>query len=163
MGLLALLAMMWRRHAQTQVEGRAAWLYPLLVFGGFGAIDILLKLVSQAGLSFPATMLAMFVLALVVAFGLLLWRIARGWTRFTRRSFVAGVLLGLLNFANIAFYLRGHQVLSKQPAQVFASMNLGVVALGALVGVLVFRERLSWINAAGVVLAGIAIAMIALA
>lgn len=161
LGLLALLAMMWRRHVAERGDGRSAWLYPLLVFAGFGAIDILLKRVAQAGLSFAATLLAMFVLALVVAFALLLWRVIRGQTRLAWRSAAAGLLLGLLNFANIAFYLRGHQVLSKQPAQVFASMNLGVVALGALVGVLLFRERLSWINAGGVALALLAIGLLA--
>lgn len=35
----------------------------------------------------------------------------------------------------------------------FASMNVGVVAPGALVGLLLFRERLSRLNLAGVVLA----------
>jgi multidrug transporter EmrE-like cation transporter len=40
-------------------------------------------------------------------------------------------------------------------------MNLGVVALGALVGLLVFRERLSRFNLAGVALALVAIGVIA--
>ena len=38
-------------------------------------------------------------------------------------------------------------------------MNLGVVALGALVGTLVFREKLSRLNLAGVALAVAAIAL----
>ena len=40
-------------------------------------------------------------------------------------------------------------------------MNLGVVALGALVGLLLFRERLSRLNLAGVALALLAIGVIA--
>src|SRR6185312_5361900 len=51
--------------------------------------------------------------------------------------------------------------LRQHPALVFASMNLGVVVLGALTGVLLFRERLSRINLAGLGLALLAIALLA--
>jgi len=40
-------------------------------------------------------------------------------------------------------------------------MNLGVVALGALAGLAVFRERLSRVNLAGLVLAVLAITLLA--
>ncbi|HUH54664.1 MAG TPA: EamA/RhaT family transporter, partial [Rhodanobacter sp.] len=104
---------------------------------------------------------AMFALALPVAFALALWRRCRGGARFTARNLLGGVLLGLFNFGNILFYLRGHRALPQHPALVFASMNIGVVALGALVGVLLFRERLSRLNLAGVLLAALAIGWIA--
>jgi drug/metabolite transporter (DMT)-like permease len=50
--------------------------------------------------------------------------------------------------------------LPDHPALVFASMNLGVVALGALIGLFAFRERLSRLNLLGLVLALVAIALI---
>jgi hypothetical protein len=40
------------------------------------------------------------------------------------------VALGLANFGNILFYLRGHRALPQYPALVFVSTNIGVVALG---------------------------------
>jgi multidrug transporter EmrE-like cation transporter len=40
-------------------------------------------------------------------------------------------------------------------------MNIGVVALGAVVGLVLFRERLSRLNLAGVALAVIAIGVLA--
>jgi drug/metabolite transporter (DMT)-like permease len=163
LGLLALLCMVWRNGQGTAERGVAGWLYPLLVFGGFGVIDILFKHVAQAGVPLGASLQAMFALALLVAFALQLWRRLQGRTRFTARSALAGVALGLANFGNILFYLRGHQALPQHSALVFASMNIGVVALGALVGTLVFRERLSWLNLAGVALALVAIVLIALA
>ncbi|KZC17809.1 hypothetical protein RHOFW510R12_10905 [Rhodanobacter sp. FW510-R12] len=161
LGLLALLCMVWRGGHGAGAGGAAGWLYPLLVFGGFGVIDILFKRVAQAGVPLGAALQAMFALALLVAFALQLWRRARGHTRFTARSPLAGLLLGLANFGNILFYLRGHRALPQHPALVFASMNLGVVVLGALVGLLLFRERLSRLNLAGVALALLAIGLIA--
>ncbi|AGG87342.1 MULTISPECIES: membrane protein [Rhodanobacter] len=161
LGLLALLGMVWRSGHGTVTRGTAGWLYPLAVFAGFGVIDILFKRVAQAGVPLGASLQAMFALALLVAFALQLWRRARGQARFTARSALAGALLGLANFGNILFYLRGHRALPQHPALVFASMNLGVVALGALVGLLLFRERLSRLNLAGVGLALLAIGVIA--
>ena len=161
LGLLALLCMVWRSGHGTPQRGAGGWLYPLVVFGGFGVIDILFKRVAQAGVPLGASLQAMFALALLVAFALQLWRRTRGPTRFTLRSALAGLLLGLANFGNILFYLRGHRALPQHPALVFASMNLGVVALGALVGLLLFRERLSRLNLAGVALALLAIGVIA--
>ncbi|HEY8683900.1 MAG TPA: EamA family transporter [Rhodanobacter sp.] len=161
LGLLALLCMVWRSGQDRAEHGAAGWLYPLLVFGGFGAIDILFKRVAQAGVPLGASLQAMFALALLVAFALQLWRRLQGRIRFSVRSALAGVALGLANFGNILFYLRGHQVLPQHPALVFASMNVGVVALGALVGMGVFRERLSRLNLGGVALALLAIVLIA--
>lgn len=160
LGLLALACMVWRGGADTGT-GAATWLYPLLVFAGFGSIDILFKRVALAGVPLGVSLQAMFALALVVAFALQLWRRARGTTRFTARSALAGLLLGAANFGNILFYLRGHRALPDHPALVFASMNIGVVALGALVGLLLFRERLSRLNLAGVALAAVAIGVLA--
>ncbi len=175
LGLLALIAMVWRPRADAAdgdvvrggtgfpavSTGAARWLYPLLVFAGFGVIDILFKQVALAGVPLGASLQAMFALALLIGFALQLWRRARGQMRFTARSALGGVALGLFNFGNILFYLRGHQALPQHPALVFTSMNIGVVALGAVVGLLVFREHLSRINFGGVVLAVLAIVVLA--
>lgn len=156
LGLLALTCMVW--HADSSDE-RTGWGWPLAVFAGFGMIDVLFKRVAAAGLPLGSSLLAVFALALVVAFAI---ELARG-LRFTLRSALGGLLLGLCNFGNILFYLRAHRALPEQPALVFASMNLGVVALGALVGMALFKERLSRTNALGLLLALAAIALLACA
>jgi drug/metabolite transporter (DMT)-like permease len=161
LGLLALTCMVWRVAPASNGHAERGWLCPLVVFVGFGAIDILFKRVAAAGAPFPASLQAMFALALVVSLVILLWRRWHDRTFFTLRDAVAGLLLGLANFGNIVFYVRGHQTLPDHPSLVFASMNLGVVALGAVVGTVAFRERLSWVNGVGVVLALGAIGVIA--
>ena len=158
LGLVALACMVWRSDV-GESERRDAWLWPLAVFAGFAAIDILFKHVARAGTPFAASLQAMFALALAVSFAIQLGRRVAGKTRFTLRNALAGLLLGLANFGNIVFYVRAHQALADRPSLVFAAMNLGVVALGALVGTLAFRERLSRLNLVGVVLAVIAIAL----
>lgn len=160
LGLLALLGMVWRKERGRDAGGAAGWGWPVLVFAGFGAIDVLFKRVAASGVPLPALLLAMFALALPVAFALAAWRRLRGAARFTLRSLLGGLLLGLCNFGNILFYLRAHRALPQHPALVFASMNLGVVVLGALTGVLAFRERLSRLNLAALLLALLAIVLL---
>lgn len=160
LGLLALLGMVWRAEPGRGEGGPASWRWPLLVFAGFGAIDVLFKRVAAAGVPLGTSLLAMFALALPVAFALAVWQRQRGGMRFTLPSVIGGLLLGLLNFGNIFFYLRAHRALPHDPALVFASMNLGVVVLGALAGVAVFREKLSRINLAALGLALLAIVLL---
>ena len=157
LGLLALACMVWRAPRGDAGRGVVRWGWPLAVFAGFGLIDVLFKRVAAAGLPLGSSLLAVFALALVVAFTLQFARRAR----FTLRSALGGLLLGLCNFANILFYLHAHRALPTQPALVFASMNLGVVVLGAVVGVALFKERLSRTNVAGLLLALAAIALLA--
>lgn len=154
LGLLALACMVWRADSAGDTTG---WGWPLAVFAGFGVIDVLFKRVAAAGLPLGSSLLAVFALALVVAFAL---EFAQR-SRFTLRSALGGLLLGLCNFGNILFYLRAHRALPEQPALVFASMNLGVVVLGALAGIALFKERLSRTNAIGLLLALAAIALLA--
>jgi len=68
-----------------------------------------------------------------------------------------GWILGIANFGNVLFYLKAHQALSGSPSLVFSSMDIGVIGLGAFVGLVIFREKLSMINKVGIALAVVAI------
>ncbi|MBN8728332.1 MAG: EamA/RhaT family transporter [Xanthomonadales bacterium] len=158
LGLVALAGVAWRSGPREDRPG-CAWTWPLLVFAGFGVIDVLFKRVAAAGLPLGTALAVVFALALPIAFAIAL---ARG-TRLDGRGLAGGVSLGLLNFGNILFYLRAHRALPDSPALVFASMNLGVVALGALVGLVVFREQLGRLNLAALLLALVAIGVLVVA
>ena len=71
-----------------------------------------------------------------------------------------GWVLGVANFGNILFYLKAHTALSTSPSTVFSAMNIGVITLGAIVGLFVFHERLSLLNKIGIGLAIVAIIII---
>lgn len=123
------------------------WL--LGVWLGFGLIDILFKQLSKSGAGFSSSLLVTFILAGTLLFS---WLLIRG-TQWQQRSIFAGLLLGLLNFGNIYFYIRAHQLFPENPTLVFSTMNIGVITLGTLVGAGFFKEKLSWLSVAGVVLA----------
>ncbi|NYF21983.1 drug/metabolite transporter (DMT)-like permease [Xanthomonas sp. JAI131] len=160
LGLLAIAGIVHRPAAAPAGAARAApWL--LLVWAGFALIDVSLKRIAQAGTPFAASLLVAFAIAFVLLLGVQLWRHLRGSAPLAWRNLGAGLLLGALNFGNIAFYVRAHQALPDSPAVVFAAMNLGVIVLGALLGVLAFGEKTSAWNRAGLGLALLAIVLIA--
>jgi drug/metabolite transporter (DMT)-like permease len=121
----------------------------LSVWVGYGVIDILFKQMAKTGAAFSSSLLISFSIAAVVIFGYLIAK-RSAWDR---RNVVAGLVLGTLNFGNIYFYIRAHQVFPDNPTLVFSAMNIGVISLGAIVGAGFFKEKLSWINILGIVLA----------
>lgn len=160
-GLVAIVCIVMRDGRDTSSStGAARWALPLLVLVGFAAIDVLLKQIAAAGVPFASSLQISFGLAFVLMMLLQLFRHHSGRTRLGLRHLLAGLLLGAVNFGNIVFYIQAHRALPDSPATVFATMNVGVVLLGTLVGVGLFGERLGRINRIGIALAVVAIAII---
>lgn len=149
------LACLLRKPGPDAAQPGAVWLWPLAVWAGYGVIDVMFKLVARSGGAFAPALLAVFVLAGLLT---LIWLLAHR-TDWRARDLASGAVLGLANFGNIYTYIRAHQSLPDQPALVFASMNMGVIALGTAAGALFFKEKLSALNLAGLVIALAAIAV----
>ncbi|HSD39517.1 MAG TPA: EamA family transporter [Rhodocyclaceae bacterium] len=163
LGMLAVVGILARPAQQAAHGSLRMWPALLTVWVGFACVDVLLKHISAAGTPFGASLQVSFALAFV---GMLIWqgiRVMRGQTKLTAKNFAAGLLLGLINFGNIIFYVMAHRAMPGQPAVIFASMNIGVVVLGTLVGVIGFGEKLSWLNRAAIGLAIVSIGLIAMA
>lgn len=161
LGLVAMLMISLRPRGPSVTATPGSWRWLLGVWVGFAVVDILLKQVALSGTPSMAALLACFSIAFVLMLVLQLWRHFSGRSRLNLRNLGAGALLGLLNGGNILFYVHAHQALPESPATVFAGMNIGVVVLGALVGVLAFGEPTSRWNRVGLGLAVVAISLIA--
>lgn len=148
--LVAFLALFFLLYKPTSsIENRLKAIAALIgVWLIWGTSGILFKKVALMGGAFPTTLFIAFVLAALVMFSYLL--IKR--TKWSVSSFIAGTLLGGLNFANILFYIYAHQFFKQNPTLVFATMDLGVICLGTVVGAWLFKERLSKINLLGIAL-----------
>lgn len=165
-GLLAIVCIVLRQRADAAkpAANGQGWWWPVLVFVGMGAIDILFKRVAQlTGVPFADVLLATFVLAFALAMLAMIWLYARGRARWRWRHAGGAVLLGAFNFGNILFYIQAHRHLARDPALVFSTMNIGVIVLATLVGVWWFSERIGWLNRIGLVLAVVAVGVLATA
>jgi drug/metabolite transporter (DMT)-like permease len=149
----------WQKGGGKATSG--SWLYLLLVFVGMGIIDVLFKQIATfKAVPYTTSLFIVFVLSFICALILFIIKLARRKTKFSFPHILIGGALGAFNFGNILFYLKAHKALASQPSTVFTAMNIGVIVIGTLVGLVVFKEKLSTLNRVGIFLAIAAIVVI---
>jgi len=160
-GFIAIFLTLFRKS--TGRSEKFSYLYPVLVFIGFGVIDVIFKqLALDQSIPYTSALLIVFCVSFLVAMLILLYTVAVKKQKVQLINFACGIVLGCFNFGNILFYMKAHRALSGNPSTVFAAMNMGVILLGSLVGIVLFREKVSRINYIGITLALAAILLITL-
>lgn len=161
-GIIAILCTIpWNQRSAGRA-GKMTWVYLLIIFVGIGIIDVLFKQIALfKDVPYTTSLFVIFILSFIVSAIILLVQILRKKTKFSWPHILIGWFLGLANFGNIIFYIKAHKALADSPLTVFAAVNIGVIITGAVVGLAVFKEKLSLVNKIGLVLAIIAIVIIA--
>lgn len=156
-GFPALLLILSKPSKNTKNK----WIYPTVVLLGFGIIDILFKQIALfTTLPYTTSLFIVFSIALVIMLAVVGYELLFNKVRIETKNIIFGGLVGIFNFGNILFYLKAHQVFAKNPSTVFAGMNMGVIIIGSLVGIFVFKEKLTKTNYAGLFMALVAIVLI---
>ncbi len=160
-GFPAILLILSR--SQKEESKNREWIYPALVLLGFGIIDVLFKQVALLpGTGYTSSLFIIFCGALIISTIIVVYEIIFRNKRFSIINLAFGALVGIFNFCNILFYLKAHKQFSDNPSTVFAAMNMGVIVLGSVVGIIIFKEKLVKKNYLGIALALGAIVLIAL-
>ncbi|MEC5165407.1 drug/metabolite transporter (DMT)-like permease [Flavobacterium sp. PL11] len=137
------------------------WIYPALVLLGFGLIDILFKQIAlYTTLPYTTSLFVVFSVALLIMIMVIVYESIIKNTALEFKNLAFGGLVGVFNFGNILFYLKAHQAFSENPSTVFAGMNIGVIILGSIIGIFMFKEKLTKLNYLGLFLALIAIVLL---
>lgn len=161
LGFLAILLTFIRKSDMEKKSSN--WIYPIAVFLGFGIIDVLFKQIAlYKTMPYTTSIFTVFTMAFLVSLALVSYFVITKKTKLQLVNLACGLILGLFNFGNILFYMKAHKALSENPSTVFAAMNLGVIVVGSLVGILVFKEKLSKLNYVGIGLALVAVIFITL-
>lgn len=150
LGVFAVLLVLFgQMNSSSNHQSRKAIFALLSVWSGYAAVDILLKYTSSLGLQFTLTLNLIFITSFILSISYLLVQKTQKWQL---KSAIAGLVLGVLNFSNIALYVKAHILLKDSPAIVFASMNILVVLLGIASGVILYKEKLKWSTTLGILL-----------
>lgn len=156
-GFPALLLILTKPSQNTENK----WIYPAVVLLGFGIIDILFKQIAlYTSLPYTTSLFVVFGIALLIMIGAVVYDVIVSKKPMHFKNIIFGGLVGIFNFGNILFYLKAHKAFAENPSTVFAGMNMGVIVIGSLVGIFVFKEKLTKMNYAGLFLALIAIVLI---
>lgn len=158
-GIVAVLLLLWQKNksitTQSAYTSKKAMLVLLGVWVGYALVDVLLKYNSSLGLGFAVSLNLIFLVAYVVSFLYAVVTIKK--QAVLPKNIAAGLLLGILNFANIALYVTAHQKFKDTPSVVFASMNIAVMVFGTLCGIWIFREKMTKLMQFSLIFAVIAI------
>jgi len=139
------------------------WIYPALVLLGFGIIDVFFKQIAlQKSFPYTTSLFIIFCLSFFVSILFTIYSVLFQKKKLQKVNLIFGSILGILNFGNILFYLKAHKAFADNPSTVFASMNMGVIILGSLAGIVIFKEKVTFKNYIGIALALIAVILITL-
>ncbi len=140
------------------------FILPVLLFLGSGAIDTLIKYAERVHVSNgdePLFSAVCFAMAFGIGLLVLLFEAING--RFLHwKSIVAGVVLGIPNYFSIYFIIKALKT-DMESSVVFPINHVGTVLFTALLGYVLFNERLHRQNYYGILLAVVAIVCIAFA
>ena len=162
--IVGFTAIIFTLSKQSSRQGTiSSWLYPCIVFIGFGIIDVLFKQVAQIkSIPYTTSLIMVFGISFLVSIIGIVYLVVAKKEKIQIINFICGCVLGFFNFFNILFYLKAHSAMANSPSTVFTAMNLGVIIAGTLVGLLIFKEKLNRLNYIGLFLAAVAILLITL-
>ena len=162
--VLALVALVLVVGGKTRSDNadKTNWLLPILIFFGTGTGDILMKLTEQHNAHDDMSFMIAFIYFIAMLFGILIvaYDLIRGKSKWQWESAVGGIGLGIINF--FSTFCVYHAMRCFDNVVLFPIYNIGVVSLTAIVGWLLFTEKLTWKNYLGLAIAIIAVILITL-
>ncbi len=165
--LLALAAVYFASIKEKSVAlQKNALLLPILVFIGSGLIDTSIKYLEETYIEkseFPLFSATVFAAAATVGLVFILIKAIKKPLRVNLRNIAGGILLGVPNFFSIYFLLRALQTEGLNSASIFTINNVAIVMFSTLLGIVLFKEKISLKNWGGIALAIISIFLVAFA
>ena len=164
--LLALAAVYFASVKEnTQTVKHTSLLLPFLTFIGSGAVDSALAYFQKEHLASSELHIfsaAVFGFAGVIGISLILLKSFKKPIQFNIRNVIGGLCLGLTNYFSIYFLMRALQNDSLNSSSIFTINNVAIVMFSTLLGILLFKEKISLKNWGGIVLAVASILLVAL-
>jgi drug/metabolite transporter (DMT)-like permease len=140
------------------------FIIPLLVFLSAGIIDSLINYISYYYLTSRTEQMLFpiftFIAAALVGSLIVAGNIIIKNEKVEMRSVIGGIILGVPNFLSIFYMLKTLDDFNNDGAVVFPFLNIAVIILTSFSGMVFFKEKLSRLNIAGIVLALICIGMV---
>jgi len=125
-------------------ENSYLWMLVVLFFGSAG-LDLVLYFTNSRWLpnGFHDGIFAALGFLMAGIMGLVYFMIKRiqGKVSFNRRSWFAGIILGIPNYFSIYLLVKSYNSLKLLPHQILSIANVGVVIFAAILGVTLFKEK----------------------
>lgn len=161
--LLALVAVYLTSVKSTNGHTKGASIFlPILLFFGSGTIDTSINYFAPDDM-IPLFSALIFGFAFIIGCFVLAYQFISGKSKFGLKSIPLGIALGIINYGSIYFLLNALRVDGFESSTLFTINNVAIVAFSTLIGLVVFREKISAKNWIGIVLALVSIVLVTLA
>jgi len=164
--VMALAAVYFASVKDTPIAiQRKSLLLPMMVFLGSGIIDASIKYMEENHVStneFPIFSATVFGTAACTGILFVLLRSFDKPLKLNFKNVLGGIALGIPNFFSIFFLLRALQNETLNSASIFTINNVAIVMFSTLLGIVLFKEKISFKNWGGIVLAVISIILVAI-
>lgn len=166
LGLLLAIASIYlsTKKPHSPVKSESYLKYASFIFFLSGAVDTSVNLANAKFGTIPSFAqlfpISVFVMASVFGSFLLGYKIVIQKNKFSSRSALAGVFLGIPNYFSIYFLMRTLDDYQGNGAFVFPIISISVIVFSSIAAWFIFKEKLSTINVLGIVCAVFAIAII---
>ncbi len=140
--------------------------FPFLLFFGSGIIDTAIKYLETTYVSkngIPIFSATIFSFAATIGITILVIKAIKKQFHFNYKNIIGGIGLGIVNYYSIYYLLKALQYNGFESSTLFTVNNVAIVMASTLLGVLLFKEKISKVNWIGVALAIISIIMVTLA
>lgn len=159
--ILAVLFTSFKKNSSSENIDYKLLALPAIIFLGSGIADSIVQNVSIKYFSkggFEMFNLVLFLTAFTVGLGIALFNnFKKKENFFTKKTILAGILLGLPNYFSIYFLFQALNVEAWEDSFVFPVNNIGIVVLSTVLAVVIFKEKLNKYNLIGLALAVISI------
>lgn len=163
LALVAVLLVSIKKKTSVKL-GLFSILLPFLVFFGSGIIETSIKFLEQDYVSnADVGNFSLVIFFFAACFGLLFWFFkslkSKSGSNFQLKEILGGIALGIPNFYSIYFFISALKSEVFPSSLLFVLNNVSIVVLSTLLGIVLFKERLTSKNWIGI---GVAVASIAL-
>jgi drug/metabolite transporter (DMT)-like permease len=154
--LLAILSFFFIfKSEKTDIKLDKIWFYPVIIFVMNGANNSMTKEAERLGAASSPYVFLGLVFGIALTFATIHLFVEKRTNIFQKKTLIAGSILGILNFFSTYFFLNA--ITKFESSYFFPAYNLSYILLAAIIGYLVFKEKLKLINWFGILLAIFAI------
>lgn len=162
--ILALIAVyMASVKTKQNVPLKKSLLLPLILFTGSGIIETSLKYIETNYVEsdgIPIFSATIFGSAGIIGLLVIVVKVIGKSLIPDLKSVPAGLILGVINYCSIYFLLKALQYDGAESSTIFTINNVTIVMLSAVIGFVLFKERLSFKNILGIGLAIVSIILV---
>ena len=165
--LLAVFLTIYKKNNYGKTDYRY-FLLPVLLFTGMGLVDSLVKYTQYNFISDTNTIAFtsfLFTISAIIGIILSIIKKIRLNDLLKKKVVIAGIILGLANLGSVGFLVKALNLNKEtnvflESSSIFALNNMGIVIVSVITGFLFFQEKISKLNATGIIISLLSILLL---